>query len=118
MTRRRVVRVPGSSANLGPGFDAFAAAVDLHLELEVTETGTFEVQTELEVPKGRDNLCVQAFERLAPADGFRFRLRSEIPMCGGLGSSAAVVVAGLNRIVGPVLSASLGNVSAVTGRAW
>ena len=95
MIRRRVVRVPGSSANLGPGFDTFAEALDLHLELEVTETGRFGVETDLLVPKGRTNLCVRAFERLAPADGFHFRLRSRIPMCGGLGSSAAAVVAGL-----------------------
>src|SRR5258707_273239 len=40
MQRRRLVRVPASSANLGPGFDAFAAAIALHLEVEVVETGT------------------------------------------------------------------------------
>ena len=33
--RRRVVRVPASTANLGPGFDVMAAALALHLELEV-----------------------------------------------------------------------------------
>src|SRR5262249_30900276 len=37
--RHRLVRVPASSANLGPGYDAMAAAVALHLELEVEETG-------------------------------------------------------------------------------
>jgi homoserine kinase len=93
--RRRVVRVPGSSANLGPGFDTFAAAVDLHLELEVTETGTFGLETDLPVARGRENLLVRSFERLAPADDFHFEVRSEIPLCGGLGSSAAAVVAGL-----------------------
>ena len=46
--RRRVVRVPASTANLGPGFDVMAAALALHLELEVRETGTFAVHTELE----------------------------------------------------------------------
>ncbi len=95
MTRHRVVRVPGSSANLGPGYDTFAAAVDVHLELEVTETGTFAVDTDLPVPGDRENLCVRAFERLAPAEGFRFQIRSSIPMSGGLGSSAAAIVAGL-----------------------
>ena len=95
MIRRRVVRVPASSANLGPGFDCMAAAVALHLELEVLETGEFGVESEVAVAKGRENLCVRAFERLHPADGFTFRIRSEIPLAGGLGSSAAAIVAGL-----------------------
>ncbi len=95
MTRRRRVRAPASSANLGPGFDCMAAAVALHMELEVEETGTFAVETDLPLPRGRENLCVRAFERLHPADGFTFRIRSEIPLAGGLGSSAAAIVAGL-----------------------
>ena len=95
MIRRRVVRVPASSANLGPGFDCMAAAVGLHLELEVRETGSFAVESELAVAHGRENLCVRAFERLRPADGFTFRIASEIPLSGGLGSSAAAIVAGL-----------------------
>ena len=87
--------MPASSANLGPGFDCMAAALSLHLELEVIETGRFAVDTELAVAKGRENLCVRAFERLHPADDFTFRIRSEIPLAGGLGSSAAAIVAGL-----------------------
>jgi homoserine kinase len=93
--RRRLVRVPASSANLGPGFDCMAAALALTLELEVVETGKFAVETDLAVPRGRENLCVRAFERLHPADGFTFRIRSQIPLSGGLGSSASAIVAGL-----------------------
>jgi len=93
--RRRLVRVPASSANLGPGLDVLAAALALHLELEVIETGTFAVRTELDVPRDRANLVVRAFERLHPADGFEFRISSTIPLTGGLGSSAAAIVAGL-----------------------
>jgi homoserine kinase len=93
--RRRLVRVPASTANLGPGFDVMAAALSLHLELEVVETGRFAVATELDVPRDRDNLVVRAFERLHSADDFEFRIRSEIPLSGGLGSSAAAIVAGL-----------------------
>jgi homoserine kinase len=93
--RRRLVRVPASSANLGPGFDVLAAALALHLEVEVLETGTFTVQTELEIPRDRSNLVVRAFERLHPADEFEFRITSRIPLVGGLGSSAAAILAGL-----------------------
>jgi len=93
--RRRLVRVPASSANLGPGFDTFAAALSLYLELEVVETGSFAVVSELDVPLDRSNLVVRAFERLAPADDFEFRIASDIPLSGGLGSSAAAVLAGL-----------------------
>jgi homoserine kinase len=96
LARRRVVRVPASSANLGPGFDVLAAALALHLELEVRETGTFAVHTDLDVPRDREsNLVVRAFERLHPADRFEFTIGSGIPLSGGLGSSAAAVVAGL-----------------------
>jgi homoserine kinase len=94
--RRRLVRVPASSANLGPGYDAMAAAVSLFLELEVEETGEFSVDPGgLEVSTDRENLIVRAFEALHPADGIAFRLRSEVPLARGLGSSAAAIVAGL-----------------------
>jgi homoserine kinase len=73
-----------------------AAALSLYLEVEVEETGEFEVVAEgLPVPADRSNLCVRAFEQLRPADGLRFEIRSEIPIAAGLGSSAAAIVAGL-----------------------
>ncbi len=88
--------VPASTANLGPGYDVLAAALDLSLQLEVEETGEFFVHSETPgVPCDRTNLCVQAFEALRPADGLTFHIRSEIPVGAGLGSSAAATVAGL-----------------------
>jgi homoserine kinase len=91
-----VVRVPASSANLGPGYDVLAAALSTHLELEVEETGEFAVEADIRgVPLDRTNLCVRAFEKLHPAEGVTFRLRSDIPVAAGLGSSAAAIVAGL-----------------------
>ncbi|HEX2436645.1 MAG TPA: homoserine kinase [Solirubrobacterales bacterium] len=94
--RRRLVRVPASSANLGPGYDVLAAALSAHLELEVTETGSFGVDAGgLPVPEDRSNLCVAAFERLHSADGLHFELRGDIPVAAGLGASAAAIVAGL-----------------------
>jgi homoserine kinase len=95
MERRRLVRVPASSANLGPGFDAFAAALALHTEIEVVETGRFAVVTDLAIAKDRRNLAVRGFERLHPPDDFEFRIRSDIPLAGGLGTSAAAYVGGL-----------------------
>jgi len=91
-----VVRVPASSANLGPGYDVLAAAVSLFLELEVEEAGEFSFDSGgLDVSTGRDNLIVRAFESLHSADGIAFRLKSDIPLARGLGSSAAAIVAGL-----------------------
>jgi homoserine kinase len=73
-----------------------AAAMAMFLELEVEESGEFSFDPGgLEVPTGRDNLIVRAFESLRPADEIAFRLRSEIPLARGLGSSSAAIVAGL-----------------------
>jgi homoserine kinase len=94
--RRRLVKVPASSANLGPGYDVLGAALAMQLELEVEEAGSFSVEAEgLGVPLDRTNLCVRSFESLRSADGIAFRIRSEIPLAAGLGSSAAAIVAGL-----------------------
>ncbi len=96
MRRHRLVRVPASSANLGPGFDALAAALSIELELEVAEGSDFAVSSDVPgVPLDRTNLCVRAFEALHPADGLSFEIRSKIPPAAGLGSSAAAIVAGL-----------------------
>jgi homoserine kinase len=95
MNRRRIVRVPASSANLGPGYDVLAGALSLTLTVEVEETGTFAVETDLDVARDKDNLIVKAFETLYSADDFTFRVSSEIPLTGGLGSSASAILAGL-----------------------
>ena len=86
------VRVPASSANLGPGFDSFAAAVGIHMTLEVEETGRFAVETDLQIARDRRNLAVRGFARLHPPEDFTFRITSDIPLSGGLGSSAAAYV--------------------------
>jgi homoserine kinase len=94
--RSVVVRVPASSANLGPGFDSFAAALALHLELEVIAGERFALTSDLaEMPRDRTNLVVRAFESLHSAERFSFKITSAIPPGAGLGSSAAAIVAGL-----------------------
>ncbi len=96
MNRRRQVRVPASSANLGPGYDALAAALSLGLELDVEETGEFAVQTDLPVSRPTARTCASGpSRRCIPADGLTFRISSDIPPSAGLGSSAAAIVAGL-----------------------
>jgi homoserine kinase len=87
--------VPASSANLGPGFDVLGAALDLHMEVDVVETGTFAVHTDLGIARDRRNLIVRGFAALAPVDAFEFTIRSDIPLSGGLGTSAAAIVAGV-----------------------
>src|SRR5687767_13598735 len=95
MERRRLVRVPASSANLGPGFDTFAAALALHVEVEVVETGRFAVVTDLQIARDERNLVVRGFATLHDPSDFEFRITSTVPLSGGLGSSAAAYVAGL-----------------------
>src|SRR3954447_2567669 len=95
MQRRRIVRVPASTANLGPGFDTFAAALALHLELAVAETGELAVVTDRGVPRDRSDLLVRAVERLAEPSAFDFRVRAEVPLVAGLVSRAAAIVGGL-----------------------
>jgi homoserine kinase len=80
------VRAPATTANLGPGFDCAAVALDLWNELEVSEG-------EGEIP--HDHLGVNAFSRLASVDGLRFRFVDRIPRTRGLGSSASVIALGL-----------------------
>ena len=98
MRRRRLVRVPASSANLGPGYDVLAAALSLQLELEVEETGEFFVALatcRASRPTARTSACARS-SACTPADGLTFQIRSEIPRVGrASGSSAAAIVAGL-----------------------
>ena len=94
--RRRLVRVPASSANLGPGFDVLACALGLHVELEVGRDRALRRRhrparsraTAATSPCGRSS-CSR------PVDGIEFRIRSNVPLSGGLGTSAAAIVAGL-----------------------
>lgn len=89
------VRVPASSANLGPGFDVLAVALDRWLELDaVPSVAGFSLTTELDVPTGPENIAVEAFSQIGDPGQVAFTMRSEIPLSGGLGSSAAARVAG------------------------
>lgn len=87
--------MPASSANLGPGFDVVACALDRWLELDVQPASAFSFTTELDVPADATNIAVEAFSRIGDPGRVAFTMRSEIPLSGGLGSSAAARVAGV-----------------------
>lgn len=99
------VRVPASSANLGPGFDCLGLSLGLYdrLDVEALPSGlSIEVDGAgaAEVPRGEDHLVVQAIRaglRHAGVDqpGLRLSCHNVIPHGRGLGSSASAVVAGL-----------------------
>jgi homoserine kinase len=90
-------RAPASSANLGPGFDCAAVALDLWNELEVSDGEGVEVvgEGEGEIELGPGHLGVRAFALVAPAEGKRFFFTNRIPLYRGLGSSAATIALGL-----------------------
>jgi len=98
--RSVTVKVPASTANMGPGFDCFAAPLALQLTATAEAADAFKFETDLDVPKDRSNLLVRSFEQLVDPSGFAFKVKSEIPLSGGLGSSAAAVVAGLEAANG------------------
>ncbi|MFD7846709.1 homoserine kinase [Nocardia sp. NPDC059764] len=99
------MRVPASSANLGPGFDSLGIALGLYDEITVstTDTGlTIRVEGEGadDVPWGPSHLVVRAIERGLQAagvwaDGLDVVCRNVIPHSRGMGSSASAVVGGL-----------------------
>jgi homoserine kinase len=98
------VRVPASSANLGPGFDVLALALDLHLDVAARESSATTIEWTGEgagdVPLNRRNLLVRsAREPFAgwsrPLDGLELRVKNQIPIGRGLGSSAAAIVGGI-----------------------
>ena len=93
----RVV-APASTANLGPGFDAAAAALELWNEV-VVEEGTSGVELAGEgvdeLPRDATHLTLRAFALFAPVDGYRFSFVNRIPLERGLGSSAAAIAMGL-----------------------
>lgn len=91
------VKAPATSANLGPGFDCAAVALDLWNELEVTEGAGVVVEGEGagELAEDATNLAVQAYALVAPTAGKRFTFVNRIPLERGLGSSAAAIALGL-----------------------
>ena len=114
------VKVPATTANLGPGFDCLGLALPLYNEITVEETvmpgsgieiniiddsETFDI---LSVPKDNNNLAYKAIELLynfigQTASDIKITIKTNIPVARGLGSSASVIVGGLvaaNELLG------------------
>jgi homoserine kinase len=101
MSEWHSVRVPASSANLGPGFDVLGLALSLHLECRFRRSEHLRIRVAGRdaalIPADQSNLIWRtaqgaAGQALPPLD---LDIRNEIPVGKGLGSSAAALVAGL-----------------------
>lgn len=115
MSRMIKIRVPATSANLGPGFDCLGLALDVWNEVsfEPAEKISYHVTGEgaEKFNKGPKNLLTKAFAHLHEVCGKEFpgasiRAHNEILVSSGLGSSAAAIVAGLfgaNEMLGKPL---------------
>mmetsp|Transcript_70927 Transcript_70927/g.148367 ORF Transcript_70927/g.148367 Transcript_70927/m.148367 type:complete len:370 (+) Transcript_70927:96-1205(+) len=104
-TRRRVtVRVPATTANLGPGFDCCGMALDIWNEVTVERATVFSIEIEGEgaqvLPKTKGNLVVKGLEAAFKAIGkeppvLRYWTKNRIPFAKGMGSSSAAIVSGI-----------------------
>ncbi len=106
------VRVPASSANLGPGFDALGMALGVYLECRFRPGEKLEIRVsgrESEsIPTGEENLIWQTARRVAADVGeqlapVELEIDNDIPIGKGLGSSAAALTAGVviaDRLLG------------------
>jgi len=99
------VSVPATSANLGPGFDSLGLALTLYNVVEARETPSglkvenFGYGID-DLPTDSRNLVVTSaraiYEYMSrPFPSLHFRMQNNIPLAGGLGSSAASIVAGM-----------------------
>jgi homoserine kinase len=95
----RTVRIPASSANLGPGFDALGLALGIYLECRFRPASQWTIQARgldaALISTASDNLIAQIAQKIAPHQPLELEIHNDIPLGKGLGSSAAAVVAGI-----------------------
>jgi homoserine kinase len=95
------VRVPATTANIGPGFDSMGCALALYnyITCEVLPAGKLVITGCPEPYQNEENLAVQGYRAVLsrlglPNEGLSLNIRAEIPVCRGLGSSAAMIAGG------------------------
>jgi len=119
MTGNKTFRIttPGSTANLGPGFDSVGMAVNRYLILDVTPNNEWvfiaRSQELAGLPNGKENLMYKVALSVANDYGFelppyKVEVTSDIPLSRGLGSSAAAIVAGI-ELANQILELNLTN---------
>ncbi|MGN1407985.1 homoserine kinase [Lactobacillus sp.] len=92
------IKVPASSANLGPGFDSIGVAISLYLTIDVLEeTDHWVVDHDLgDLPRDEKNMIVASALKIKPDLAPRhLRVKSDIPLAHGLGSSSSAIVCGI-----------------------
>jgi homoserine kinase len=115
--QKAVVKVPASTANLGPGFDALGMALNLYawIEMGIAEKTTIHLIGDhmKGVPTDKSNLIYEVAQKVFEKAGVSYpeleiSMYSDIPLARGLGSSASAIVgalAGANALIGNKLSA-------------
>lgn len=95
------VRVPATTANIGPGFDSMGCALALYnyITCKVLPAGKLVITGCPEPYQNEENLAVQGYRAVLsrlglPDEGLSLNIRAEIPVCRGLGSSAALIAGG------------------------
>jgi homoserine kinase len=118
-TKTAKLRLPATSANLGPGFDALALALELFLEIEAAPAEQFSITATGRNPDicaGLNrNLLIRTYETVLageqrPVVPLAIRMSNGIPVGMGCGSSAAV------RLAGVALASAFGNLGWDAGR--
>lgn len=101
------LKVPGSTSNLGPGFDALGLALQVYLEIDVVDVaddgaGRLDFRFEGSAPAGENAIATamadEAGRRRVSLPSLTLAVRSTIPIQAGLGSSAAAIVGGLRLV--------------------
>lgn len=112
------MRIPATTANMGPGFDCIGMAFDFYNYIDFEQTGEdgyCELSSDGEAGKidlSKDNLIYQAYKAVfdyvnKPVSGIRMHFENNVPYSRGLGSSSAALIGGVkvaNRVLGDPLS--------------